>query len=91
MAYGFDRQENRYPLSLKDNCLISYLQELDEMGVSCIKIEGRMKRAGTVGIATKIYKDAVLGRPVTSRQLQELRKAFSRQGIHRRLLRRPQG
>ncbi len=81
MAYGFDRQENRYPLSLKDNCLISYLQELDEMGVSCIKIEGRMKRAEYVAIATKIYKDAVLGRPVTSRQLQELRKAFSRQGF----------
>lgn len=81
MPYGYDRHENRYPLSLKDNCLISYLAELDRMGVACIKIEGRMKRAEYVAITTKIYKDAVLGRPVTSAQLTELTKAFSRQGF----------
>lgn len=81
MAYGFDRQENRYPLSLKDNCLVGYLRELEDMGVACIKIEGRMKRAEYVAIATKIYKDAALGRPVTAQQLQELGKVFSRQGF----------
>ena len=81
MTYGYDRHENRYPLSLKDNCLLSYLQDLERMGVACIKIEGRMKRAEYVAIATKIYKDAVLGRPVTARQLRDLEKAFSRQGF----------
>ena len=81
MAYGFDRNENRYPLSLKDNCLVSYLRELDQMGVACVKIEGRMKRAEYVAITTKIYKDAALGRPVTEQQLQSLRKVFSRQGF----------
>ena len=81
MSYGFDRHENRYPLSLKDNCLVGYLRELEAMGVACIKIEGRMKRAEYVAIATKIYKDAVLGRPVTARQMRELGKAFSRQGF----------
>ena len=81
MAYGFDRSENRYPLSLKDNCLVGYLRELEQMGVACIKIEGRMKRAEYVAIATKIYKNAVLGRPVTAQQLKELRKVFSRQGF----------
>jgi putative protease len=81
MNYGFDRSENRYPLSLKDNCLVGYLRELDQMGVACVKIEGRMKRAEYVAIATKIYKDAALGRPVTAQQLQELRKVFSRQGF----------
>ena len=81
MTYGYDRHENRYPLSLKDNCLISYLAELDRMGVACIKIEGRMKRAEYVAIATKIYKDAVQGRPVTAQQLSQLTKAFSRQGF----------
>ena len=81
MAYGYDRHENRYPLSLKDNCLISYLADLDRMGVACIKIEGRMKRAEYVAITTKIYKDAVLGRPVTAAQLTELNKVFSRQGF----------
>lgn len=81
MAYGYDRSENRYPLSLKDNCLIGYLRELESMGVSCIKIEGRMKRAEYVAIATKIYKDAACGRPVTRQQLQDLGKVFSRQGF----------
>ena len=81
MTYGYDRHENQYPLSLKDNCLISYLQDLERMGVACIKIEGRMKRAEYVAIATRIYKDAVLGRPVTAQQLTELTKAFSRQGF----------
>ncbi len=81
MAYGFDRSENRYPLSLKDNCLVEYLGELERMGVACVKIEGRMKRAEYVAITTKIYKDAALGRPVTAGQLQSLRKVFSRQGF----------
>ena len=81
MTYGFDRNENRYPLSLKDNCLVGYLQELERMGVACVKIEGRMKRAEYVAITTKIYKDAALGRPVTEQQLQSLRKVFSRQGF----------
>jgi putative protease len=81
MNYGFDRSENRYPLSLKDNCLVGYLRELDQMGVACVKIEGRMKRAEYVAITTRIYKDAALGRPVTAQQLQELRKVFSRQGF----------
>ena len=81
MSYGFDRSENRYPLSLKDNCLVSYLRELEHLGVACIKIEGRMKRAEYVAITTKIYKDAARGKPVTKQQLQTLRKVFSRQGF----------
>lgn len=81
MAYGYDRHENRYPLSLKDNCLVSYLSELERMGVACVKIEGRMKRAEYVAIATRVYKDAALGRPVTNAQLSQLYKAFSRQGF----------
>ncbi len=81
MTYGFDRSENRYPLSLKDNCLVDYLRELEAMGVACIKIEGRMKRAEYVAIATRIYKDAAMGRPVTAQQIQSLRKVFSRQGF----------
>ena len=81
MSYGYDRGENRYPLSLKDNCLIRYLRDLNGMGVSCIKIEGRMKRAEYVAIATRIYKDAASGRPVTEQQMKDLEKVFSRQGF----------
>lgn len=81
LNYGYDREENRYPLSLKDNCLIGYLRQLEEMGVACVKIEGRMKRAEYVAIATRVYKDAAMGRAVTAQSLKELEKVFSRQGF----------
>ena len=81
MSYGFDRSENRYPLSLKDNSLVSYLRDLERMGVACVKIEGRMKRAEYVAITTRIYKDAAQGKPVTDQQIKALRKVFSRQGF----------
>ena len=32
LPYGYGRFENRYPMSLKDNCLIRYLGELARMG-----------------------------------------------------------
>ena len=44
LPYGYGRFENRYPMSLKDNCLIRYLGELARMGVASLKLEGRMKR-----------------------------------------------
>lgn len=31
LNYGYDREENRYPLSLKDNCLVGYLRQMEEM------------------------------------------------------------
>jgi len=33
----------KYPLSLKDNCLGEHLRELSDMGITSLKIEGRMK------------------------------------------------
>ena len=45
LPYGYGRFEStRYPLSLKDNCLVGELDELRRMGVASLKIEGRMKR-----------------------------------------------
>ena len=40
LAYGYGRFEaTRYPLSLKDNCLIEHVRELERMGVTSVKIE----------------------------------------------------
>ena len=45
MEYSLgSRMEDSHPLSLKDNCLIDRMQEIEEAGVACVKIEGRMKR-----------------------------------------------
>ena len=82
MAYGYGRyEESRYPLSLKDNCLIGYLEDLRRMGVRSLKIEGRMKRPEYVAIVTRIYRAVLDGKPVTQDDLDQLEAAFSRQGF----------
>jgi len=79
MAYSMGRRMDDYPLSLKDNCLISHLAELEGMGVRCVKIEGRMKRPEYTAIVTEIYHRAVHeGVPPTEKDLERLRTAFSR-------------
>ncbi len=80
-SYGYGRWENRYPLSLKDNCLVHHLQELKEMGVASIKLEGRMKRPEYVATVTNVYRRALDGEEVTQEMLRELYTAFNRQGF----------
>lgn len=81
LPYGYSRMENKYPLSLKDNCLVAWLDELNSIGVASIKIEGRMKRPEYVATVTKIYRDVLDGGRIGRRQLSDLRDAFSRQGF----------
>ena len=55
MQYSLGGRMDDYPLSLKDNCLANRLQALEEAGVACVKIEGRMKRPEYTGIVTGVY------------------------------------
>ncbi len=80
-SYGYTHWSNRYPLSLKDNCLVGYVKELEEMGVASIKLEGRMKRPEYVAAVTSVYRRAVDGEPVTQSMMDTLYKAFNRQGF----------
>ncbi len=80
-CYGYSRRENRYPLSLKDNCLVSYLQELQAMGVASIKLEGRMKRPEYVAAVTSVYRKALDEGAVSQPMIDTLLKAFNRQGF----------
>jgi len=80
-SYGYGRQEGRYPLSLKDNCLLSHLQELKNMGVASLKLEGRMKRPEYVAAVTGVYRRALDGEPVTREMMDTLSAAFNRQGF----------
>ena len=82
LPYGYGRFEpSRYPLSLKDNCLVEYLDDLRRLGVSSLKIEGRMKRPEYVAVVTKAYRAALDGKRVTENDLRQLEAAFSRQGF----------
>ena len=80
-SYGYTRWENRYPLSLKDNCLVHYLDELQEMGVASLKLEGRMKRPEYVAAVTAVYRQALDTHEVTQEMREALYKAFNRQGF----------
>lgn len=82
MKYSMDNKRNEYPLSLKDNCLVKHLRELNDAGVSCIKIEGRMRRPEYVAIVTNIYSKALKsGKEVTEDDINLLKSAFSRDGF----------
>ena len=80
-SYGYGRWENKHPLSLKDNCLIPYLQDLEEMGVASIKLEGRMKRPEYVVTVTRVYRQALNTGKVTRPMVDSLLTAFNRQGF----------
>ena len=68
-------------LSLKDNCLIDYVQDMAQLGISSLKIEGRMKRPEYVAAATAVYAGAVRGEIPSPAELERLRSVFSRSGF----------
>ena len=82
MQYSLGGRMDDHPMSLKDNCLVERLQELEEAGVACLKIEGRMKRPEYTAIVTKIYSKALKEhRQPTPEEMIDLERAFSRQGF----------
>ena len=82
LQYSLGGRMDDHPLSLRDNCLVDHLQELEEAGVACVKIEGRMKRPEYTAIVTKIYSNALKEhRQPTPEEMESLEKAFSRQGF----------
>ena len=80
-SYGYSRWQNRNPLSLKDNCLVYYLRELQAMGVASLKLEGRMKRPEYVASVTQVYRQALDSGNVTRDMMDTLFTAFNRQGF----------
>ena len=80
-SYGYGHWQDKYPLSLKDNCLVHYLQELDEMGVASLKLEGRMKKPEYVATVTAVYRKAMDEANVTKPMMEALMTAFNRQGF----------
>ena len=83
LPYGVNAPaKNTYPLSLKDANLSASLQEMADMGVACLKLEGRMKRPEYVAVITSIYRRLVdEERKPTREEQQLLYNAFSRSGF----------
>ena len=80
-SYGYGHWQDKYPLSLKDNCLVHYVRELEEMGVASLKLEGRMKKPEYVATVTAVYRKAIDEGKVTNSMMEALMTAFNRQGF----------
>ena len=80
-SYGYGHWENKYPLSLKDNCLVNYVKELEALGVASLKLEGRMKRPEYVATVTGVYRRAIDEGHVSPLMMEQLHTAFNREGF----------
>ncbi len=82
LPYGFHGKADGYPLSLKDMNLAPYAGEMADLGVACLKLEGRMKRpeyvAAIVGIYSRLLREK---RQPTAQEQRQLTEAFSRSGF----------
>ncbi len=79
LPYGRD---GKYPLSLKDLTLASHIPQLCRMGVSSLKIEGRMKSPEYVRDVTAIWRCLLDARcAATPTDIRELADIFSRGGF----------
>ncbi len=67
-----------FALSLKDMSYIDHLKELESIGVTSFKIEGRMKRPEYVAAAVNACKNAIQSKPYDK---ELLRAIFSRSGF----------
>jgi len=58
--FPIEEDENgTYFFSSKDLCLIKYIPDIIQSGITSLKIEGRMKSVYYVGMVTKIYREAI--------------------------------
>ena len=82
LPYAIEGSKSRHMLSLKDNCLAESLSKIGKMGVSALKIEGRMKRPEYVYSTTRLYRTLLdEGRRPTKAELETLEGIFSRSGF----------
>ena len=71
-------EKGEFALSLKDLSLLSRMQELSDLGVESLKIEGRMKRPEYVASAVTACRQAMNGEVYDEKLL---RSVFSRDGF----------
>ena len=67
-------------LSMKDLCLIDYVDEFAKMGITSLKIEGRMKGEDYVRAAVGAYRSVLDGNPLSEKQKKAMLGVFDRGG-----------
>lgn len=81
LPFSVGKNKDGYALSLKDNSLINHIGELEEIGVTSAKIEGRMKRPEYVSAAVRACREQRDFGFVSDETAQTLRGVFSRTGF----------
>ena len=72
--------ENSYIMSPKDLCIIRFLPEILDSGVSILKIEGRGRSPDYVYTVVKTYKNAIedhLNKKLTKKKIQDYEKELT--------------
>ena len=73
---------NTYLLSLKDMCLANHIEELIDIGVASLKIEGRMKSPSYVYSVASTYRRLLdEHRNATGKEIEKMASVFSRGGF----------
>ena len=82
LPYNVQENKNKYPLSLKDLSLGTRVENLLSLGVTSLKIEGRMKSPEYVYGTTKIWRGLIdEGKNADIAQMKSLSDIFSRDGF----------
>ena len=80
-AVGHAPREGEAALSLKDQSLYHHLDELRELEIDSLKIEGRMKRPEYVAAATAVLRQLIDGDSPDAQLVEDLAAVFSRSGF----------
>lgn len=78
LPFSSSGDRSAYDLSLKDLCLAEHIQKLIDIGVTSLKIEGRMKRPEYAAVTAKAYDDARNG---LMPDIAAVKAVFSRSGF----------
>lgn len=77
-----DGKTKKFFMSLKDLCSINYISKLSEIGVTSLKIEGRMKGAAYVAAVVGIYRKYIDNpHPAEKADVELLDRIFNRGGV----------
>lgn len=81
LPFSVGGERGGYALSLKDNSLVNHIGELEKIGVTSAKIEGRMKRPEYVCAAVRACREQRDNGFVSDSTARMLRGVFSRTGF----------
>ncbi|MBQ8878167.1 MAG: U32 family peptidase, partial [Lachnospiraceae bacterium] len=88
LPYQINKEEEQYPLSMKDMCTLTLIPELTQAGIDSFKIEGRMKKPEYAAGVTALYRkyiDLYYNNPkdytVANEDIAYLKKLYIRSDI----------